>query len=149
MPAPLLGAEPPPDLQLTSARIRHYRAGRLAVQATAARAEYHRESQVFDLWDARFTLPGEGGPSLASAARVRYDQRAQSGGAEGGLELANGDERARSERANYDGARNVLESDTAVVLTAPGLVMRAPRWELDVTSRVARLQGGVHMETVP
>lgn len=149
--APPVPSEPPPDLQLWGARIRQYRGGRLSVHSTAARAEYHRESQVADLFGARFDLPARGATAAAvvTADHVHHDQRAQRGLAEGDLSFHSGAERAQSERAVYDGAQNLLTGQAPIEIAAPGMVARAPRWEVDVRTRSARLWGGVRVEAGP
>jgi hypothetical protein len=146
--APVLG---PADLVLREVAFARVSDGRISARGTAEELIYRRSTAHLVGSDAAVRFPPSQKAELASlgsvylaAPRVEAEVAAHRGTASGGVRLdsEHGD-RGRTERAAYDGSRDLLTGDAPVDLRGPGYAVRSRGFVARADGSAIQLLGGV------
>jgi hypothetical protein len=146
-----LPSEGPADLILQEVAFARFSDGKISSRGTAQELSYRRSAGRLLASQAALRLPPRAGSSLAplgllhlSAPRVEAETTARRGvGSQGvRLDCQRGD-RARTDRVSYDGARELVTSDTPLSAEGPGYRVRSRGFVARADGSEVQLVGGV------
>jgi hypothetical protein len=146
-----LPPEGPADLILQEVAFARFSDGEISSRGTAEELTYRRSAGRLLASQAALRLPPHAGSGLAplgllflAAPRVEAETSARRGVGSQGVRLdAQRGDRARTDRVFYDGARQLVTSDTAFSAQGPGYRVRSLGFIARADGNEVQLVGGV------
>ena len=146
-----LPPEGPADLVLQEVAFARFSDGQISSRGTAEELSYRRSAGRLLASQAAMHLSPRAGSGLAplgllylSAPRVEAETTARRGTGSQGVRLdSERGDRARTDRASYDGSRELVTSDTAFAAQGPGYRVRSRGFVARADGSEVQLVGGV------
>jgi hypothetical protein len=134
-----------PELKLEGVLFRAYRGEELRAFGEAEVATFRRDSTELSASDVVATLPQGAAPLRITAPAGEGVLSDRAFRASGGVVLRRGDDEARTERARYEPAEQVVRGDDPVVVLGRGFQLEGPGFTLDPASGDLEIRGGVRV----
>jgi lipopolysaccharide export system protein LptC len=134
-----------PELKLEGVLFRAYRGEELRAFGEAEVATFRRDSTELSASEILATFPQGAAPLRVAAPAGEGVLSDRTFGASGGVVLRRADDEARTERARYEPAEQVIRGDDPVVVEGQGFRLEGPGFTLDPASGDLAIQGGVRV----